>query len=973
MKNPPQPPSSSPLSWNEQKRKKGLAPSVLLRREIHHMVKTQKLDEALQRVWRGIIPLLVSSPSVPVFIPPSVSSLLVSASDAAPDSKSGRNATKDGVVKEVKGLPCPETHLYHGKGPPCCSSPPVTLSWSMPSVVFDWAAFTAVLYLCDIRGKPEEGIHLLHAVRWLLETRILHASSSSLSTLKTPTHPPPSCVAVPPSDQWMKDERFLSLVLRLQCAVQNEKEATHLISFLLQTNLLRSRTASTYLHFCFSSPLSPSCFPLTDRLHKAWTLYRESRKRQLSLSIEDITTVARLWVKRAEEVASAYEKHLQDREASIQESAKETEEEEQAKGKKRERRCEDSTEQPQQMEQKEVEETLSSTLEALVYLLEDLREQELVVENEYFLTEVLLPLTTLWSTMRKTQAMINGEEDATKRKQRVWSVGTLKATVFRIPRLPSPPVFPLPCHFAPATTPHSPREGSSSCSVEKVNAPLYSSSLSSPPFVCRPAVACCTCCGHALQKQPFTESQRTELLQQLEQRILLGGRGKVAAVARAPRASSGSNAPGFTEEKERNIPLMEKSANSRKPKKEPVVSHPGLRHWKRLLQQEVEERSSSSVVYDVLIDGANVGYYGVSKWAEVAPRLGEGTPPRSTSLQRRKENRVADATLSPSSCHSSFSSSSGRWHHTAPVEGMGEKGVPAAVNVQLDFALIDQALRLATTVYGFLRPLILLHARHCRPEALTRENAAFLKRWQEERVLYTSPFGCNDDAWWLYGALFLLPYHSSGGSPLCHTGAFEKGAESQLISTCTGVYVLTNDKCKDHHFQFLSPRCFKRWREQFCIRFHCVRENGVTHLRFEWPPAYSYAPQEVHWKEEKEGSEVLDTMRKPSSSKLSSSFGNASSNMARKHWCWHIPVRVTNCTSSLPSSSCPASSVGAEGVAFSAMDSHPTVDRTQNRKEKEAPCFPEESAGENVVNQTREAEVEEKWICLEYNENEDTE
>jgi len=370
-------------------------------------------------------------------------------------------------------------------------------------------------------------------------------------------------------------------------------------------------------------------------------------------------------------------------------------------------------------------------------------------------------------------------------------------------------------------------------------------------------------------------------------------------------------------------------SSSSKPQPPPLP--PGLLHWKKLLQQEIAEwtaptrspSSSSRVPYDIFIDGANVGYYGVSKWAEVAAAQHKWLPGGPSDGPHLAAPSKTSTPSKISSC-SSFRVQEGT------EKTKSKKKCFSAVRVQLDFALIDKALTLVTTGYGFRRPLILLHARHCRAEYLTKENAAILKRWEAKRVVYASPFGSNDDAWWLYGALFLHPYSplpssASLFSPSLPSGKEKEGEEKKVPASepesirPSGVYVLTNDKCRDHHFQFLSPRCFGRWREQFCIGFHCERENGVTRVRLDWPPAYSYAPQKILWKE---------TKRKGPS---------VSTGPSGKRWCWHIPVAGGTLSTSLQRTT-----------------------NTGNEEEHDDAMSPSKVLVE------REEPEDQKWVCVAY-------
>lgn len=1027
-------------------------PSILLRREVNILIGARRVDEALQRVWLGIAPLLYSSPFSSL-LPSGISSLLSSSSSSFASSSAsfvpcknecdGKRNAEGGVrMDERIGEQIEKGEVVRGD----VTAPKIPVL-SLP-VVFDWTAFNAVLYLCDICQKPQKGLDLLHAVRCLLESGTLHSSCTSSSASFSS-----SCVVLPSSVDWMKEERFLSLLLRLHCAVGNEKEATHLISFLLQQHLLRSRTASTYLQFCLTSPLPASGFPLQDRLHKANALYRECRKLDLPLSLADITVVGRLWVLRADEIVQLYptnhknenqnnsdtkNKGNSDREKRKREE-KEAEDEipqrksslspppsispqversgrivvEERKGNRREVDAEEMASMRRDV--------LKRTLDALRYLFEDLREQELAVEEEKFLKEVLVSFSSTWARVsnevRLSGAPLYPNNNKSKDKTRinaengVTGMGKLTLHVFTISTSPASLPFSSSSSF-PSTSLHN--EGDL------------------PPPFSRPTLVYCTHCNLPLQKQPFTEEQRLTLLNQLEQCVLSRGNPptpstsssmmissngsknnssknglhslaphhhRVRSASSIPASPSTSSSLTIPDGLHKSDVPKQPSSSGRGPKRNSPL-HNAFVHWKRLLQQEVSGLSVSSPLssstssfsrlppYDIFIDGANVGYYGVSKWCDGAPTLS------MASSREEYFHAQEDASSSPSSStagsntntarkpllSTSYSSSS----PPSPRVCEGEKSrkkCSSPVSAQLDFALIDQALRLCTTVYGFRRPLILLHARHCREECLTKENASILRRWGAERVVYASPFGSNDDIWWLYGALFLLPYHrlflssaSSASSWLRSSrpvsGGIEKEQEKDRNYFSSGVHVLTNDKCRDHLFQFLSPRCFKRWREQFCIRFHCERVGGKTHLRLDWPPAYSHAPQEIQLKGKNESDKEVDLP-------ITTPLARSSSSSTGKGWCWHIPIRAEGgeeegrgAISPRFSSFSSTSEVKGMNVETSVASSHALNGESKgngrksssSRKNSDAELKCDSDDGD----ERKDKANEEKWICVQY-------
>ena len=90
-----------------------------------------------------------------------------------------------------------------------------------------------------------------------------------------------------------------------------------------------------------------------------------------------------------------------------------------------------------------------------------------------------------------------------------------------------------------------------------------------------------------------------------------------------------------------------------------------------------------------------------------------------------------------------------------------------------------------------MKPLIFLHQRHFKSKMLPKWANAIVDRWTKQDLVYKTPYDSNDDWYWLHTAL--------------HAGP--------------DTMVLTNDECRDHHFQMLAQRSFARWKERHQIRF----------------------------------------------------------------------------------------------------------------------------------------------------------
>ncbi|XQJ30157.1 hypothetical protein NXY56_006236 [Leishmania guyanensis] len=221
----------------------------------------------------------------------------------------------------------------------------------------------------------------------------------------------------------------------------------------------------------------------------------------------------------------------------------------------------------------------------------------------------------------------------------------------------------------------------------------------------------------------------------------------------------------------------------------------GFEHWKRYMHARLD----AGDLVDVFIDGANLGYYGLSSWYDLAKKqlmLHRGVP----------ESRITGNDLD----------------FNAQCQSTG-RGVDVGVN----FELIDAAVTLAVDTYGMHRPLVMLHERHVEPKFMTSQSTTIVQRWKDRGWLYCSPAGLNDDLCWLYGALLLTDPTDTTPTPV---------TTASVSSHRT--FVCTNDKMRDHHFRLLSPRAFTRWRDRHRIAFRCARVGDRTELHWELPAPY---------------------------------------------------------------------------------------------------------------------------------------
>jgi len=92
--------------------------------------------------------------------------------------------------------------------------------------------------------------------------------------------------------------------------------------------------------------------------------------------------------------------------------------------------------------------------------------------------------------------------------------------------------------------------------------------------------------------------------------------------------------------------------------------------------------------------------------------------------------------------------------------------------------------------------MIFLHEKHIESQA-----SFFIKKWQDNNILYITDKGLNDDWFWLYAAL--------------------KIPDAKII---------TNDNMCDHYYQCLHQKFFRKWRELNRVSFNFVKNNVVLNI-----------------------------------------------------------------------------------------------------------------------------------------------
>ncbi|KAH6822334.1 proteinaceous RNase P 3 [Perilla frutescens var. hirtella] len=107
-------------------------------------------------------------------------------------------------------------------------------------------------------------------------------------------------------------------------------------------------------------------------------------------------------------------------------------------------------------------------------------------------------------------------------------------------------------------------------------------------------------------------------------------------------------------------------------------------------------------------------------------------------------------------------------------------------------------------------PLVVLHNKRVRSLLEDASKRELINDWMDQGVLYGTPYGSNDDWYWLYAAVKLK------------------------------CLLVTNDEMRDHIFELLGNNFFFRWKERHQVRYTCVKGS----LKLIMPPSYSVIIQE---------------------------------------------------------------------------------------------------------------------------------
>lgn len=145
----------------------------------------------------------------------------------------------------------------------------------------------------------------------------------------------------------------------------------------------------------------------------------------------------------------------------------------------------------------------------------------------------------------------------------------------------------------------------------------------------------------------------------------------------------------------------------------------------------------------------------------------------------------------------------------------------ASAPKHVDYDQIDWVVEHFRRSEKYSNVLLVMHTRHFTRDMLPSKYRPLVEKWQRLGILYQTPFGMNDDWFWMHAAL-----------------------EYKAL-------VLTNDEMRDHHFQMLAPRSFLRWKERHQVHFEFgCWEDGDNHgkrrrVELRYPKVYSRRIQRI--------------------------------------------------------------------------------------------------------------------------------
>ena len=131
-----------------------------------------------------------------------------------------------------------------------------------------------------------------------------------------------------------------------------------------------------------------------------------------------------------------------------------------------------------------------------------------------------------------------------------------------------------------------------------------------------------------------------------------------------------------------------------------------------------------------------------------------------------------------------------------------------------NFSQIEAVVDRVSADYPDLKPLVVLHVNRTRgPAASAPKARALLQTLTEQNRFFAAPMGSNDDWYWMYAAVVA-------------------GTEGILVS---------NDEMRDHLFNLLAPKYFKKWKQRHQMRY--TFSGDPNSLAFENPSPFTRCTQ----------------------------------------------------------------------------------------------------------------------------------
>jgi proteinaceous RNase P len=131
-----------------------------------------------------------------------------------------------------------------------------------------------------------------------------------------------------------------------------------------------------------------------------------------------------------------------------------------------------------------------------------------------------------------------------------------------------------------------------------------------------------------------------------------------------------------------------------------------------------------------------------------------------------------------------------------------------------NFSQIEAVVERVGECHPDLKPLVVLHINRTRgPAASNAKARALLNSLTDQNRFYAAPMGSNDDWYWMYAA---------------------------VVAGTNGILV-SNDEMRDHLFNLLAPKYFKKWKQRHQTRYSFSGDPDT--LVLENPPPFTRCPQ----------------------------------------------------------------------------------------------------------------------------------